>query len=88
MLNPAVVYEINQVLGLDKHTELLINAARSLLSGEHSPKRRKILGDLLSNLKDNSEVESREEDKDWFEGKWKLNDFSSRLLKAVIYLHY
>lgn len=66
--NDGFVYEINHVLGLDRHTELLINAARSVLSDEHSPKRRKILGDLLSNLKDNSEVESREEDKDWFEG--------------------
>lgn len=70
LFNSAVVYEINQVLGLDRHTELLIDAARTLLSDEHSPKRRKIFGDLLRNLKDNSEVESRAEDKEWFEGNW------------------
>ncbi|XP_065103984.1 DNA fragmentation factor subunit beta [Paramisgurnus dabryanus] len=62
------VYEINHVLGLDKHNELLISAAKNLLSDENSPKRRKILGDLLGNLKDNSEVGSREQDKEWFEG--------------------
>ncbi|XP_051951122.1 DNA fragmentation factor subunit beta [Xyrauchen texanus] len=61
-------FEINQVLGLDTHTDLLISAAKDLLSDEHSPKRRRILGDLLRNLKDNSDVESREKDKEWFEG--------------------
>ncbi|KAI7798196.1 DNA fragmentation factor subunit beta [Triplophysa rosa] len=65
--NYGFVYEINQVLGLDGHTEQLIDAARTLLSDEHSPKRRKIFGDILRNLKDNSQVESRE-DKEWFEG--------------------
>ncbi|XP_051509176.1 DNA fragmentation factor subunit beta-like [Myxocyprinus asiaticus] len=61
-------FEINQVLGLDTHTDLLISAAKDLLSDEHSPKRRRILGDLLRNLKDNSDLESREKDKEWFEG--------------------
>lgn len=65
----TVVHEINQVLGFDIHTDLLISAAKDLLSDEQSPKRRRILGDLLRNLRDNSEVESREEDKEWFEGK-------------------
>lgn len=65
----TVVHEINQVLGLDRDTDLLISAAKDLLSDEHSHKRRRILGDLLRNLRDNSEVENREEDKDWFEGK-------------------
>lgn len=69
LLIPAVAYEINHVLGLDKYTELLISEAKNLLSDECSPKRRKILGDLLENLKDNSEMESREEDKEWFEGR-------------------
>ncbi len=65
----TVVHEINQVLGLARDTDLLISAAKDLLSDEHSPKRRRILGDLLGNLRDNSEVENREEDKDWFKGK-------------------
>uniref|UniRef100_A0A8C1ZMV1 DNA fragmentation factor subunit beta n=1 Tax=Cyprinus carpio TaxID=7962 RepID=A0A8C1ZMV1_CYPCA len=63
----GLVHEINQVLGLDRDTDLLISAAKDLLSDEHSHKRRRILGDLLRNLRDNSEVENREEDKDWFE---------------------
>ncbi|KAK2898493.1 hypothetical protein QQF64_032280 [Cirrhinus molitorella] len=59
---------INQVLDSDRDTDGLISAANKLLSDERSPKRRKILGDLLRNLKDNSEMESRDDDKDWFEG--------------------
>ncbi|XP_043102684.1 DNA fragmentation factor subunit beta [Puntigrus tetrazona] len=63
----GLVHDINQVLGLDRGADL-IRAARDLLSDERSPKRRRILGDLLRNLTDNSEVENREDDKEWFEG--------------------
>lgn len=61
--------EVNRVLGLDRNTEeLLVRAAQGLLSDERSPKRRRILGDLLSNLRDSSELEDRLQDHEWFEG--------------------
>ncbi|XP_073675148.1 DNA fragmentation factor subunit beta [Garra rufa] len=78
----GLVHEINQVLGLDRDTDLLMSAAKDLLSGEHSPKRRRILGDLLRNLRDNSEVESRDHDKDWFEG------IDSRFKTKCAYMKY
>ncbi|KAJ8257601.1 hypothetical protein GJAV_G00187530 [Gymnothorax javanicus] len=61
--------DIGLLLGLsDRHTEILIKSAQDLLADEHSEKRRKILRDLLHNLKDNSQAEEREADKDWFQG--------------------
>ncbi|XP_028849653.1 DNA fragmentation factor subunit beta [Denticeps clupeoides] len=60
--------DIKHILFLDKYDELLIQAAKDLLSDEHSQKRRRILGDLLFNLKDKSETEKREDDEGWFEG--------------------
>ncbi|XP_062854534.1 DNA fragmentation factor subunit beta [Trichomycterus rosablanca] len=64
----GMVYDLSQVLGLNRHTDELITAAQQLLTDEHSARRRKILGDLLCNLKDNAELEKREEDEDWFKG--------------------
>ncbi|XP_026188886.1 DNA fragmentation factor subunit beta [Mastacembelus armatus] len=65
----GVVYDIGQLLSTDqKTTDGLIEAAKGLLSDEQSPKRRKILTDLLLNLEDRSELESRQEDEDWFQG--------------------
>nr|ALT53702.1 DNA fragmentation factor subunit beta [Oplegnathus fasciatus] len=64
----GVVCDIGQLLSADRHTEGLVEAAKGLLSDEQSPKRRKILTDLLLNLEDRSELESREEDEDWFKG--------------------
>ncbi|XP_075046092.1 DNA fragmentation factor subunit beta [Mixophyes fleayi] len=43
-------------------------AARSLLSGELAPKRRKILVDFIQNLNENISAESRKDDEPWFEG--------------------
>lgn len=60
--------DISQLLNTDRHADSLIEAAKGLLSDEKSSKRRKILTDLLQNLEDRSELESREEDKDWFQG--------------------
>ncbi|XP_006642035.2 DNA fragmentation factor subunit beta [Lepisosteus oculatus] len=63
------VCDVGLLLGAsDLHTELLIESARGLLTDEHAPKRRKILQELLHNLKETSDLESREEDEDWFEG--------------------
>ncbi|XP_061113741.1 DNA fragmentation factor subunit beta [Conger conger] len=63
------VCDVGLLLGLsDKHTDVLIESAQNLLTDEHSEKKRKILKDLLHNLQDNSEVEEREEDDDWFQG--------------------
>ncbi|XP_039656053.1 DNA fragmentation factor subunit beta isoform X2 [Perca fluviatilis] len=64
----GVVCDIGQLLSTDRHAAGLVEAARGLLSDEQSPKRRKILTDLLLNLEDRSELESREEDEDWFKG--------------------
>ncbi|KAK3566435.1 hypothetical protein QTP86_032579 [Hemibagrus guttatus] len=64
----GMVYDLNQILGLDRHSDELISAAQQLLTDEHSARRRKILSELLCNLKDNAELENREEDEDWFEG--------------------
>ncbi|XP_013875856.1 DNA fragmentation factor subunit beta [Austrofundulus limnaeus] len=65
---PGVVCDIGQLLNTDRHADALIEAAKGLLSDEQSPKRRKILTDLLQNLEDRSELESREDDEDWFTG--------------------
>ncbi|KAK2851128.1 hypothetical protein Q5P01_007404 [Channa striata] len=64
----GVVCDIGRLLSTDQHGDDLIEAAKGLLYDEHSPKRRKILTDLLLNLEDKSELESREEDEDWFQG--------------------
>lgn len=63
-----VVCDIGQLLNTDRHADSLIEAAKELLTDENSSKRRKILVDLLQNLDDRSEMESREEDEDWFKG--------------------
>lgn len=50
------------------HDEL-IKAAKELLSvDDYADKNRKILSDLLLNLKDKSELEVRDDDEDWFKG--------------------
>ncbi|XP_041802474.1 DNA fragmentation factor subunit beta [Chelmon rostratus] len=64
----GVVYDIGQLLSTGLHSDGLLEAAKGLLSGEPAPKRRKILTDLVLNLDDKSELESREEDDDWFKG--------------------
>ncbi|XP_028266524.1 DNA fragmentation factor subunit beta [Parambassis ranga] len=64
----GVVCDIGQLLNTDRHADSLIEAAKELLTDEKSSKRRKILVDLLQNLDDRSEMESREEDEDWFKG--------------------
>ncbi|XP_029011871.1 DNA fragmentation factor subunit beta [Betta splendens] len=64
----GAVCDIGQLLSTDRYSEDLIKAARGFLHDENSPKRRKILTDLLLNLDDRSELESREEDEDWFQG--------------------
>lgn len=72
MVPIPVVCDIGQLLNTDRHADGLIEAAKGLLSDEQSPKRRKILTDLLHNLEDRSELESREEDGDWFKGRTTL----------------
>ncbi|XP_029974391.1 DNA fragmentation factor subunit beta [Salarias fasciatus] len=64
----GVVSDIGQLLNTDRHADSLIEAARELLCNEKSSKQRKILSDLLQNLEDKSEMESREDDQDWFLG--------------------
>lgn len=68
MLLISVTYDIERLLSTGAHSDALIETAKKLVSGEQSPKSRKILGDLLSNLEDRSELESREKDEDWFKG--------------------
>ncbi|XP_077402475.1 DNA fragmentation factor subunit beta [Vanacampus margaritifer] len=64
----GAVCDIGQLLSSDQHTTGLVQAAKGLLSGEKSPKTRKILCDLLRNLEDRSELEGRDEDTEWFKG--------------------
>ncbi|XP_038123488.1 DNA fragmentation factor subunit beta [Cyprinodon tularosa] len=64
----GVLCDIGQLLSSDRHGDAVIEAAKGLLSDEKSFKRRKVLTDLLQNLEDRSDLESREEDEDWFNG--------------------
>lgn len=83
----SVVYDLSQILGLDRHSEQLIDAAQQLLTDEHSAKRRKILSELLCNLKDHAELENREDDEDWFKGN---NGFiyCSPFLQFILCLYF
>ena len=65
----SVVEGISQLLSPGLHSSKLVEAAKGLLFDEQSHKGRKILGDLLLNLDDGSELESRKEDENWFKGK-------------------
>ncbi|KAM8830087.1 DNA fragmentation factor subunit beta isoform 2-T2 [Synchiropus picturatus] len=58
--------EIGNLLGSDQQTSDLIKAAKALLFDPQSPKRRKILMDLLQKAEDRSELESRDDDEEWF----------------------
>ncbi|XP_056158180.1 DNA fragmentation factor subunit beta isoform X2 [Lampris incognitus] len=62
------VDDIDRLLSPDRYSQGLVEAARGLLSSEESPNRRRLLSELLLHLEDNSEMESREEDGDWFQG--------------------
>ncbi|XP_008411318.1 DNA fragmentation factor subunit beta [Poecilia reticulata] len=64
----GVVCDIGRLLNTDRHSDGLIEAAKGLLSDEKSFKRRKVLTDLLQNLEDRSDLETKEEDEDWFTG--------------------
>ncbi|KAM9830027.1 DNA fragmentation factor subunit beta isoform 2-T2 [Syngnathus typhle] len=78
----GAVCDIAQLLNSDQHTKALVRAAKGLLAGEKSPKRQKILSDLLRTLEDRSELESRDEDEDWFRG------VESRFKTKSAYLKY
>lgn len=64
----SVAYDIGQLLSAGSQSDELIKAAKGLLSDERTDKRRKILCDLLLNLEDRSELESRDDDEGWFKG--------------------
>ncbi|KAK5623747.1 hypothetical protein CRENBAI_006757 [Crenichthys baileyi] len=64
----GVFCDIGQLLSTDRHADALVEAAKGLLSDEKSFKKRKVLTDLLQNLEDTSDLESRGEDADWFNG--------------------
>lgn len=67
------MHNISLLLSTGSDGDELIKAKKQLLSGDkHADKKRKILSDLLLNLEDRSELESRGEDEDWFKG----TDFS------------
>lgn len=64
------MHDINLLLSTGSQGSELIKVAKGLWSGdEHADKKRKILSDLLVNLKDKSELESRDDDEDWFKGR-------------------
>ncbi|XP_063064361.1 DNA fragmentation factor subunit beta [Engraulis encrasicolus] len=60
--------DIRRLLDVDRYSAQLIDEAKKLLSNDQSAQRRKVLSDLLFNLKDRSDIEERAEDGDWFEG--------------------
>ncbi|KAL2103261.1 hypothetical protein ACEWY4_000129 [Coilia grayii] len=60
--------DIRRLLDVDNYSAQLIDEAKNFLANDPSARRRKVLGDLLLNLKDRSEIEDRAEDEDWFEG--------------------
>ncbi|XP_003227886.1 DNA fragmentation factor subunit beta isoform X3 [Anolis carolinensis] len=63
------VSEIQRFLdAFSSQTDGIVRAAQGLLSGEEAPKRRKLLADLIHNLSQNIEAESREDDEKWFQG--------------------
>ncbi|XP_069096066.1 DNA fragmentation factor subunit beta [Pleurodeles waltl] len=64
------VSDIEQLLNsFYKQQDDIVEAAQKLLSDEEQgPKRQKILVDLIQNLNENILAETREEDKQWFEG--------------------
>uniref|UniRef100_A0ABM5EL37 DNAation factor subunit beta isoform X2 n=1 Tax=Pogona vitticeps TaxID=103695 RepID=A0ABM5EL37_9SAUR len=63
------VSEIQRFLNaFSSRTEDIVRAARTLLSDEGSPMRRKLLSDLVHNLSENIRAENRVEDEKWFEG--------------------
>ncbi|MBN3285067.1 DFFB factor, partial [Polyodon spathula] len=79
----SYIWDVSLLLGASStHTDLLIESAKSLLSDENAPKRRKILQELIHNLSDNAEAENREDDKDWFEG------INSRFKTKSAYMKY
>ncbi|CAL8318927.1 unnamed protein product [Merluccius merluccius] len=60
--------DIARLLGPDRTSGRLLAAAKDLLANEQLAGRRKLLGDVLLHLDDRSDLESREEDQDWFQG--------------------
>ncbi|XP_078498757.1 DNA fragmentation factor subunit beta [Lissotriton helveticus] len=64
------VSDIDQLLkSFYKQQDDLVEAAQKLLSDEQQgPKRQKILVDLIQNLNENILAETRDEDRQWFEG--------------------
>ncbi|KAM9786040.1 DNA fragmentation factor subunit beta [Neosynchiropus ocellatus] len=74
--------EIGNLLGSDQHTSGLIKAAKDLLLDPLSPKRRKILMDLLQKAEDRSELESRDDDEEWFQ------DIKPRFKTKSAYMEY
>ena len=69
----SVLEDISRLLCTDAYSDAIIEAAKGLLSDEQTSKRRKILSDLLLNREEGSELETKDEDADWFQGgisKW------------------
>ena len=61
----SVADDIARLLSTDRTLVRLLEAARDL---ERSAQRRKLLGDMLLVLEDHSEMESRADDQEWFQG--------------------
>ena len=65
----SVMDEIAGLLSKDRTSSQLLEAARHFRSDDRSAKRRKLLADSLVGLEDHSEMETREDDQEWFEGE-------------------
>ncbi|XP_072304636.1 DNA fragmentation factor subunit beta [Eucyclogobius newberryi] len=63
----GVVSDLERLLTTE-HRQQLLEAVRTLLSDPRSPETNKLLRDMIHNLEDTSEEETRGHDQDWFQG--------------------
>ncbi|XP_069730624.1 DNA fragmentation factor subunit beta [Phaenicophaeus curvirostris] len=77
------VSDIEQLLGIfSTHPYAVVEVAKMLLANEQAPVRLRLLADLIHNLSENSQAESKEQDPSWFEG------LHSRFKSKSSYMRY
>ncbi|NXY51283.1 DFFB factor, partial [Ceuthmochares aereus] len=75
--------DIEELLGtFCMHREAVVGTVKMLLDDEQAPGRQRLLADLIHNLSDNSQAESKEQDQSWFEG------LHSRFKSKSSYMRY
>ncbi|NWH76287.1 DFFB factor, partial [Piaya cayana] len=77
------VSDIEQLLGtLSTHRCAVVEMAKLCLAKEQAPAMLRLLADLIHNLSENSQAESKEQDESWFEG------LHSRFKSKSSYMRY